>query len=274
MSDKMKEQFEAWISLPDQFYLSLKKRSDGSYHDERTKVALESWKAALSQSEPVQVSQEEITQAHYLERLQTIGAENEALKTENSKLHAAIQRRVTDLAFVERWVNHHGVNSCHTAEEVLSVIQHYPSITEITESYKDGVIPATRNPYAEIEALRKQLSQAEQATTVEAKIVDELSACNMLLKEDYQRACRTVASMHLAAMGEVVGPNRGVVEDIADLKAERDRLQSECDRLRDAAKQALLALHFHTEQTRPIDTTVHAMDTLNTALMAAPKREE
>ena len=38
----------------------------------------------------------------------------------------------------------------------------------------------------------------------------------------YIGACVTVAQMHAAAMGEVCGPKRGVVEDIADLRTERD----------------------------------------------------
>ena len=50
----------------------------------------------------------------------------------------------------------------------------------------------------------------------------ELRAENARLKDDYQNACKTVAEMHAAAVGQIVGPNRGVVEDVADLRAERD----------------------------------------------------
>jgi len=38
-------------------------------------------------------------------------------------------------------------------------------------------------------------------------------------KADYEGACKTVAMMHAAAVGEVTGPTRGVVEDVADLRA-------------------------------------------------------
>lgn len=96
-----------------------------------------------------------------IEELDIKDKEIEALKADNSKLHAAIQRKVTDLAFVERWANHHAVKPCHTAQEALSCIQHYPSILEITKSYKDGVVPTTRNPYAEIEALRQRVAKLE-----------------------------------------------------------------------------------------------------------------
>jgi len=74
----------------------------------------------------------------------------EALQKENAELKE-------DLQFVERWANHHGTKPSVTAQEALSCIQHYPSIAAITESYKDGVIPNTRNPYAEIEAQAKRI---------------------------------------------------------------------------------------------------------------------
>lgn len=38
-------------------------------------------------------------------------------------------------------------------------------------------------------------------------------------KAEYERACQTIADMHAAAVGEVTGPKRGVVEDVADLRA-------------------------------------------------------
>ena len=77
----------------------------------------------------------------------------EALQKENAELKE-------DLQFVERWANHHGTKPNVTAQEALSCIQHYPSIAAITKSYKDGIIPTTRNPYAEIESLRKQVEEA------------------------------------------------------------------------------------------------------------------
>lgn len=46
----------------------------------------------------------------------------------------------------------------------------------------------------------------------------------MRLYNDHQGVCQTLAKMHAAAVGYVGGPNRGVVEDIEDLKAEHDRL--------------------------------------------------
>ena len=73
---------------------------------------------------------------------------------------------------------------------------------------------------------------------------------------------------------ELEAESRTKHEYAMQMLGERDRLQSECDRLRDAAKQALLALHYHTEQTRPIDTSFGAMNVLNAALMPAQKEQE
>lgn len=38
-------------------------------------------------------------------------------------------------------------------------------------------------------------------------------------EERYEGACVTIAQMHAAAVGEVTGPKRGVVEDVADVRA-------------------------------------------------------
>jgi hypothetical protein len=50
--------------------------------------------------------------------------------------------------------------------------------------------------------------------------------------DQYLKACETIAKMHNAAMGETIGPKRGVVEDIEDLKAERDRLAKELEEIK------------------------------------------
>lgn len=56
-------------------------------------------------------------------------------------------------------------------------------------------------------------------TPEEQKAWDELQETADNLKHDYMRACQTLAHMHAAAVGEVRGPDRGVVEDVADLRA-------------------------------------------------------
>ncbi|MFF9199989.1 hypothetical protein ACF09L_32760 [Streptomyces sp. NPDC014779] len=48
------------------------------------------------------------------------------------------------------------------------------------------------------------------------------------LTVDYHRACGTIAAMHAAAVGQITGPIRGVVEDVADVRAAM--LQAEAER--------------------------------------------
>ena len=51
------------------------------------------------------------------------------------------------------------------------------------------------------------------------------------LADSYDSACRNVAALHAAAVGEVRGPIRGVVEDVEDLRKERDELAVIVERL-------------------------------------------
>lgn len=39
-------------------------------------------------------------------------------------------------------------------------------------------------------------------------------------KKKHKRACKTIAAMHAAAVGEVREPRRGLVEDVAELRKE------------------------------------------------------
>lgn len=49
----------------------------------------------------------------------------------------------------------------------------------------------------------------------------------------YHGATQTIAEMHAAAVGSVTGPIRGVVEDVADLKAQHDKLKTYMEALAD-----------------------------------------
>lgn len=48
-------------------------------------------------------------------------------------------------------------------------------------------------------------------------------------KRNYLNACTTIAAMHEAAVGEVTGPIRGVVEDVADVREAMLRAEQERD---------------------------------------------
>lgn len=67
-------------------------------------------------------------------------------------------------------------------------------------------------------------------TTAEAER-DQLRAEVERFKADYERACQTVAEMHAAAVGAIQGPKRGVVEDVADLKAQCEKLAEALENL-------------------------------------------
>lgn len=83
-------------------------------------------------------------------------AANAALSEANASLRERVAELERDLQFVERWANHHGVKPRVTPAEALGVIQHYPAITDITDSYADGKRPETPNPYAELARLRAE----------------------------------------------------------------------------------------------------------------------
>ncbi|MEH0428811.1 hypothetical protein QBB34_21250 [Streptomyces stelliscabiei] len=58
-------------------------------------------------------------------------------------------------------------------------------------------------------------------------------------KESYLKACVTIAAMHKAAVGEVRGPNRGVVEDVEDVRLRAERIMK------------ALHIHLHALRARP-----------------------
>jgi len=74
--------------------------------------------------------------------------------------NAMIEQLQDDLRFIERWANHHAHKPGVTAEQALSVIQHYPAIADITRQYADGQVPATFDPFAEIARLQAELAGA------------------------------------------------------------------------------------------------------------------
>ena len=66
-------------------------------------------------------------------------------------------------------------------------------------------------------------------------MADKEAAIAARFKEEHQAACHLVAQMHAAAVGEVAGPNRGVVEDVEDLRLRAEQAEADNVKLRDAA---------------------------------------
>ena len=84
-----------------------------------------------------------------------------AAADELRRQHAEIDALEDVLQFVERWAVHHGTKPHLTPQEALSCIQHHPGIKAITKSYTDGVVPSTFDPFAEIEALKKDIDHKD-----------------------------------------------------------------------------------------------------------------
>ena len=89
------------------------------------------------------------------------------------------------------------------------------------------------------------------------------------MKGNYERACQTIAEMHAAAVGEVTGPIRGVVEDVADLRA---RLVAAPRLSREEAEKMVeafaSALGLHTDEWHGL-TQTGAILAARAALLAA-----
>lgn len=77
------------------------------------------------------------------------------------------------------------------------------------------------------------------------------------LKADYEGACKMIADMHSAAMGEVTGPRRGVVEDVADLRAEVEKLRDVLREIRMVASNEI-----YREGIVPLATANLKLDTI------------
>lgn len=59
-----------------------------------------------------------------------------------------------------------------------------------------------------------------------ASHVAELEADLAGAQANHLGACKTIAEMHAAAVGEVTGAKRGLVEDVADVRAESAHLKA------------------------------------------------
>ena len=77
------------------------------------------------------------------------------------------------------------------------------------------------------------------------RAVEALAADRDRWKTDHDAACRVVAQMHAAAVGEVRGPSISPVDDIAKLKTERDKQ-------RDKARDELAYLSGQLKKLVPL----------------------
>jgi hypothetical protein len=76
------------------------------------------------------------------------------------------------------------------------------------------------------------------------------------LKRAYEGACKTIADMHEAAMGEVCGPARGVVEDVQDLRTAVEIISTSDTFFRKAASDAISRIDTLERELTVIRTLV------------------
>lgn len=85
---------------------------------------------------------------------------------------------------------------------------------------------------AEIRQLQAERDRAQARCLELAGRASALQGEVERLREDYVRACQTVAEMHAAAVGEVTEPIRGVVEDVEDVRLRAEKAEATVERVR------------------------------------------
>ena len=93
--------------------------------------------------------------------------------------------------------------------------------------------PGDADDFLTVNSLLQHVKDAEAARAAALARVEELERESVLYKDGYVSACGTVADMHAAAVGEIRGPDRGVVEDVTDLRAALASMTEERGRLED-----------------------------------------
>lgn len=87
----------------------------------------------------------------------------------------------------------------------------------------------------QLDALQLQAARMGHAVQQYAELRVQLEDTERDLAEmrgNYEGACKTVAAMHKAAVGEVRGPNRGVVEDVEDVRLRAEQAEAAIARVR------------------------------------------
>jgi hypothetical protein len=144
------------------------------------------------------------------EVLRALLDEREALKAENARLEG-------ELARTGVWA--------HRAEEARA--KQWDRLT------------------AERDALAADNARLRDERATDLHCIASMRAQIDRIEADYERACQTIAEMHAAAVGEVRGPKRGVVEDVRDRIAQLEGELANTQLQRDAfcvMSEALVAV--------------------------------
>lgn len=113
---------------------------------------------------------------------------------------------------------------------------------EAAEQVSEHIRTCEKHPMRALEAKHQETLNLLTAVTAERDIsteawlrandqIKELRAENERLRDEYLNACALVANMHKAAVGEITGPVRGVVEDVADLRALAQNQEDQLNRI-------------------------------------------
>ncbi len=156
-------------------------------------------------------------------------AENAALKSERNELSAMVDRAtehieadtaaMSEVLTEREWLEQAGNEICGLAFDI-----------ERANAAQKGLAMCA---YCGAENLRQGDEMRAHAEACAKHPMSELRADVARWKADYLDACECVAEMHGAAVGNWGdAPRRGVVEDVEDLRSQRDAALAEVERLK------------------------------------------
>jgi len=134
----------------------------------------------------------------------------------------------TDIHFcgIRIWFEHEGV-APHLGEDLRMARESLAHMAENACMLLPGLkTPRVKGYQDRIAALEHDLARANREWNAWQEMAKKAEAELARSKEAHGTACGLVARMHAAAVGEIRGPSRGVVEDIEDLRCRAERAET------------------------------------------------
>jgi hypothetical protein len=101
-------------------------------------------------------------------------------------------------------------------------------------SHEDLKAKLFKDPKAEIAYLKAKVERLEHEFARAAGYAEALEAEVERLRADHAKACKVVADMHDATVGELRGPTIGVLGDVVALRTKVARIEGDYQEARDA----------------------------------------